>query len=304
VSIRAVTSRGALLAALALAACGEARGPAPAPRYVVGEPYQAGGLWRYPREQFDYLDTGLAVVAAPKRGGLTANGEAWDGTALAAGHRTLQLPAIARVTNLETGRSLLVRINDRGPEAPGRLIELTPRAATLLGGTAGAPFQVRVQLLEAESRALAGAGSAPPPMLAVAAAPRGGVQAETLAPPPGARESSRIRTAATGPAPVVAALAAPVTVPERLPEQVAQTSASPGLLYVECGSFSSLHYARLMQGNLATLQPEISTDYNAPRDRAFRVRLGPARSPAEADALLDRALRAGVSDARIVVDKP
>ncbi|CAH2604316.1 Rare lipoprotein A precursor [Rhodovastum atsumiense] len=300
-----MTQAARLLPVLLLAACvgGCHTGPrqaAPQPgRYVVGEPYQTGGLWRYPREQFEYADTGLAAVAgahAPQ----TANGETYDPTALAAGHRTLQLPALARVTSLETGRAVLVRINDRGPADPGRLIELTPRAAELLGGGKG-PLRVRVQLLEAESRAMAGA-LAEVPLLSVATAPRGGVQAESLAPPPGARQAVRVRGAAAGPVAQATGNAAVPTVPLRLPEQVWQQPADPGLLYIECGSFARLEYARVMQHTLAGLGPQVSTDYNAPRERAFRVRIGPFADTTQADAMLDRTLRAGVSDARIVVD--
>ena len=298
-------SRAALLPlalALALAGCGmQGRPPQPAPHYVVGEPYRAGEVWRYPREQFAYTDTGLAVVT--NRGeGLTADGELFDQGMLAAAHRTLQLPALARVTNLETGRAVLVRINDRGPEDPGRLIALTRRAATLLGASGSAPFRVRVQLMEAESRQLATAMATAAP-LQVAVAPRGTVAQESLAPPAGAVQSGRGRVAPGGPsvaaAPVAAASA---SVPLRLPEQVWQGTPAPGALYVECGTFARQEYAAIMQNTLAGLGARVSTDYNAPRDAAWRVRIGPLRDPAEADAALDRALRAGVSDARIVVD--
>ena len=84
---------------------------------------------------------------------LTADGEAFDPTALAAGHQTVQLPAIARVTNIENGRQILLRINDRGPAALGRILELTPRAAELLQATDGT--RIRVQVLTVESRSLA-----------------------------------------------------------------------------------------------------------------------------------------------------
>jgi rare lipoprotein A len=112
------------------------------------------------------------------------------------------------MTDLQTGRAVLVRINDRGPAEPGRLIAVTRRTAELLGEPGNAPFPVRLELQEAESRQLAAA----------------------LAPP-------------------------------------------------------------------APLQVEA-----APRDAAWQVRIGPLRDTAEADAVLDRALRAGVSDARIIVD--
>ncbi|MBX9701719.1 MAG: sporulation and cell division repeat protein, partial [Acetobacteraceae bacterium] len=121
---------------------------------MVGEPYQMGGLWSYPREEFALVETGIASVLPARRGGLTANGEARDDGALTAAHRTLQLPAIVAVTNLETGATLRVRVNDRGPERPGRVIGLSPRAATLLGIPAGGAAQVRVAVDGEASRAL------------------------------------------------------------------------------------------------------------------------------------------------------
>lgn len=291
-----------LLLALAVAGCVPRDVPVqPSPHYVVGEPYQAGGIWRYPREQFTYADAGLALVA-DRAAGLTADGEAFDQGVLAAAHRTLQLPVLARVTNLENGRAVLVRVNDRGPGNPGRLIAVTRRAAELLGASPSTPFQVRVQVMEAESRQLA-SGMAVAAPLQVAVAPRAGVKEETLAPPTGATSSGRGRVAAAFPsAPTAPQAAAPGSVPLRLPEQVWQMWAEPGVLYVECGTFARQEYAAIMRSRLADLGAHLSTDYNAPRDAAYRVRIGPLDDTAAADATLDRALRAGVSDARIVVD--
>ncbi|MEJ1976276.1 MAG: RlpA-like double-psi beta-barrel domain-containing protein [Acetobacteraceae bacterium] len=178
-----------LLAVLALAGCSLFRRPAPPTpaHYFIGNAYEAGRAWYYPREQSRYEATGLATIAAAHRG-LTADGETYDATALAAAHQTLQLPAIARVTNLENGRQVLLRLNDRGPASPTRLLALTPHAAGLLGASDGT--QIRVQLDEGMTRTLAdqlGGG----PTVAMASAPRGAVQAESLAPPPGARQSTR-----------------------------------------------------------------------------------------------------------------
>jgi rare lipoprotein A len=142
--------------------------PAPEVRYVVGPPYQADGVWRYPREQFDYDETGLAI-AIGAHGPFTTDGARYDPTALIAAHRTLQLPCVARVTNLETGLQVAVRIDDRGPEQPSRLLALSPRAITLLGaGSTPGVWRVRVEVLEAESRALADSvsGSQLPPLAA------------------------------------------------------------------------------------------------------------------------------------------
>lgn len=292
-----------LLGALALAGCHAVTSTSSPPKpgtYTVGEPYQAAGIWRYPHEQFSYSDSGLAVVT-PQRSGLTADGEPADPTALTAAHRTLQLPAIARVTNLETGRSLLVRLNDRGPEDPHRLVAVSPRAAQLLGA-GSAPFRVRVELMEAESHQVAG-GQVQEAHLEVSTAPQGGVQTETLAPPPGATASGRGHIAPAGPAVLPSQVGGKAPdVPLRLPEQVLQGSPAPGALYVELGSFARAEYASLMAARLVALGAQVSTDYNAPRESAFRVRIGPLRDTASADATLDRALRDGVSDARIVVD--
>ena len=112
---------------LLLAGCGLFGGGKPTPRYVIGEPYRLDGVWRYPREDFALTETALAAVY--ERRGLTANGETFDGGALAAAHPTLQLPALARVTNLENGRQIMVRVNDRGPDSAARSLGLTRHAA-------------------------------------------------------------------------------------------------------------------------------------------------------------------------------
>jgi rare lipoprotein A len=290
-----------LLASLAVGCTGRHAAENVQPRYVVGDPYQTGGVWRYPAEHFEYEETGLATVVG-RHPALTANGEAFSPSAMAAGHRTLQLPAIAQVTNLDTGRQVLVRINDRGPANPGRLIELTPRAAELLGATSGASFPVRVKVLEAESRQLAAALQETTPKLALAAAPAGDVTTETLAPPPGASQSAHVRKAAPAPQPRNLELPAAAAVPLRLPETVTQVPPRPGNLFVDAGRFGRLEYANILRARLASLGAQTTTSYDAPRDRAYQVRIGPFRDAAAADAMLDRTLRAGVSDARIIVE--
>jgi rare lipoprotein A len=211
----------------------------------------------------------------------------------------LQLPAIARVSNLENGLSILLRLNDRGPAAPGRMLELTPRAAAVLGAHDGT--QLRLVVQEAESRQLATALQGNGPDLAVATAPTGDIKAESLAPPTGVA-AGRVRAAPDAPKPVAAASAlATPPVPARLPEQALQGPVESGRLFIDAGAFSQAQYARLLAGRLAGLGAEVTTDYAAPRDRAYQVRLGPFGSVAEADAALDRARGAGVTDGRIIV---
>lgn len=283
-----------LLAAL-LAACG-----GPAPRYLVGDPYRMGGVWSYPREEFSGVETGLATRhAVPGWNARTANGEAWsDGRALGA-HRTLQLPAVVAVTNLENGRTLLLRVNDRGPADPGRVIGLSARAAGLLGLPAGGTAQVRVAVDGERSRALAEA--APPaerPPLPIEAAPRAAVVAESLDAPPGARSAAPARAVA----PLRQAAAEAVAPPPReipLPETVAQEAPRPGRLMVELGTLSRADAA----ARLAARAPGARVEAFGPRrDQQYRVRLGPFAGAAAADVALERTLAAGVSGARILVD--
>ena len=138
----------------ALAGCGPQQ--AQQPRALIGAPYQMGGVWSYPQEDFSLVQTGLATVIPDRfRSRTTTNGEVYDGAALMAAHRTLQLPAILRVTNLETGLEIEVRVNDRGPENPGRVIGLSRRAAELIGLRPGGTAQVRIAVNGEASRALA-----------------------------------------------------------------------------------------------------------------------------------------------------
>jgi rare lipoprotein A len=182
---------GALLLG-ALAGCAPRQQTAQ-PRLQIGAPYQMGGVWSYPREDFGLTQTGLASVAADTRTGRrTANGETHDPMALMAAHRTLQMPAILRVTNLETGLEIEVRVNDRGPTNPGRVVELSRRAGELIGLRPGGAAQVRIEVNGEASRALAaGLPSPETPRIEVAAAPVAAVQREDLAPPHRAPRTTR-----------------------------------------------------------------------------------------------------------------
>ena len=94
--------------------------------YKVGTPYKIKGVWYYPKVDYSYDETGIGAWYGPNfHQKLTANGEIFDQNALSAAHRTLPMPSVVRVTNLQNGRALVVRINDRGPFAHGRIIDLS-----------------------------------------------------------------------------------------------------------------------------------------------------------------------------------
>lgn len=103
-------------------------------RDQIGKPYQVRGKWYYPKEELGYSKVGGASWYGDAfHGRLTANGEIYDMTHLTAAHPTMPLPSYARVTNKKNGASVIVRVNDRGPYAHGRIVDLSRKAAELLG---------------------------------------------------------------------------------------------------------------------------------------------------------------------------
>ncbi len=113
--------------------------------YTVGEPYRVAGKTYIPRDNPRYSKVGLASwYGSAFHGRLTANGEIYDVNGLTAAHPTLPLPSYVRVTNLVNGRSLVVRVNDRGPFAHNRLIDVSERAADMLGFRQDGTAKVRV----------------------------------------------------------------------------------------------------------------------------------------------------------------
>jgi rare lipoprotein A len=102
-------------------------------RDQLGKPYKVRGVWYYPKEEKGYRKVGGASWYGDAfHGRLTANGEIYDQTHLTAAHPTMPLPSYARVTNMENGSSVIVRVNDRGPYHRGRIIDLSRRAAEML----------------------------------------------------------------------------------------------------------------------------------------------------------------------------
>src|SRR6202012_947764 len=105
-----------------------------------------------PSEDYSYDETGMASWYGDDfNKGKTANGEIFNKNELTAAHKTLPLPTLARVTNLDNGRSIVVRINDRGPFSGARIIDVSQRAAQLLGFESQGTAKVRVQVLASES---------------------------------------------------------------------------------------------------------------------------------------------------------
>jgi rare lipoprotein A len=273
--------------------------------YKVGVPYQIGDTWYYPREQPDYDETGVASWYGPSfYGHRTANGETYTAGDLTAAHRTLPMPVNVRVTNLDNGKSLVVRVNDRGPFAKGRIIDLSERAAELLGYKAQGTARVRVQFV---ARADLDGGSPPqdttPPAIAsaVPAAPTVRVASTALDAVPGATVVPPRPVAANPlPAPVIpTADAAVATQPTGIVTEVPVPVATH--LYVQAGAFTSYQNAVRLQTRLGAGM-QISSITSSGRT-LYRVRSGPFDDVGDADKALARVSAAGSNDAHIVVDR-
>lgn len=272
----------------------------PNPHYVLEKSYQKRTIWYYPRESFDLVETGLASVAASGPARLTADGEVFDQAALAVAHKTLQLPAVARLTNLENGRQVVVRVNDRGSGDPHRVVEVTERTAELLQMPRQGVARVRLTVLPVESHAVID-GMAGTFSLAITAAPRDGVvQVAELPPPPGVRQGTG-RAASASAGHVAAADPLVSAKPVQLPETVTRTAPSPGGLYVHLDTFEDFQYASVQQARMSFAGARIVSSVQG-RTHLFQVVIGPLPDVAHADHVLDQAFAIGIPDARIVVE--
>jgi rare lipoprotein A len=266
------------------------------PGYKVGNPYQVDGVWYYPAINYDYDETGVASWYGPGFvGHATASGEVYDQNAMTAAHKTLPLPTMVRVTNLENGRQIQLRINDRGPFVNNRIIDLSRRAAQLLGLEQAGTAKVRVQVMAEESRALAVAAGAgeeagvPKP----SAAPLAKVTTETL---PG---STKPAATAGGTIKPIVLGSAPVPQPSTT---VVQQPVHATNLFIQAGAFLQMSNADRLRAKLASVAAARVVPVQLGAQRFYRVRLGPIATVEQADAMLGRVIAMGNKDARLIVE--
>ncbi|MGE5203425.1 MAG: septal ring lytic transglycosylase RlpA family protein [Acidobacteriota bacterium] len=278
--------------------------------YKVGKPYQVDGIWYYPHEDLSYDETGIASwYGEAFHGRYTANGEIFDLNGLTAAHHTLPLPTIVQVTNLENGRSLTLRVNDRGPFARGRIIDVSRQAAQLLGFEKQGTAKVHVRLLEPETleaQAVArrnGTEEGPRTQVQVAqAAPRSAVDTQALAPLLGTQATSQPSSSANSARAAVADPPGP-PVEQPLSGKVTQAAARPNSrIYVQAGAFAQMDNAHRVQQRVASFAAASISGIRVNGQNLFRVRLGPVENVQDADRLLAKVLAAGLVDAQIVVD--
>ena len=263
-------------------------------RYKVGSPYTIRGRKYYPAVDYDYDKKGIASWYGPNfNGKQTANGEIFYQNELTAAHKTLPLPSIVRVTNLENGRSLIVRVNDRGPYAHSRIIDMSKRSAELLGFRKQGVAKVRVQVLEAESRMVADAA-------------RNGRDTRGMEVPMNNRNykpakvtqvSTRAQNANNMP-----------NIPGRVkggkfyPDpMVSEFAVGKPRIYVQMGSFTSRENAMKYASSLEKYGRAQVHSVTLDGVSYYRVRLPNATVPA-ADSLLEKIIADGHESALIIVD--
>jgi len=287
--------------------------PAPAARgrYKTGDPYQVGGIWYVPHDQPNYDQTGIASWYGDAFNmKATANGEIFDMNQFSAAHTTLPLPSMVEVTNLDNGKKLTLRVNDRGPFVGGRVIDLSRAAAHELGYERQGTARVRVRYV----------GPAP------LAGPEAGVRYAKVTPPAYAPTFTQV--AAHRPADEdifaepTAASTAPPAAPHRglqvevkplvaPPEPVSVSSLSSlpaaarpratvaeAAYRIQAGAFSDPANARHAADQLsaaATVEP-----FQKNGATLYRVLLPGPSDEAEAYALRDKVAQSGFGDARVV----
>ncbi|HEY6578330.1 MAG TPA: septal ring lytic transglycosylase RlpA family protein [Rhizomicrobium sp.] len=268
--------------------------------YKVGAPYEEAGVWYTPRVQTDYDETGIASWYGPNfYGRRTANGEVFDGDALTAAHPTLPMPVNVRVTNLENGRSLVLRVNDRGPFVDGRIIDVSPHAAQLLGFYGKGTAKVRVTYLaRADGSGRAAVEPASTVAAAAIAAPTGPVQVASLDPVAGAPASEAVDESAAESSPPASADSSPDA-----PDATPRAESATHHLYVQAGAFADRAHAQRMCDRLSVAGNLTISSIDTNGRVLYRVRIGPFDDIGAADAALARLAGLGGNGARIVVDQ-
>ena len=262
--------------------------------YKVGDPYEVNGVWYVPQEDPLYAENGIASwYGHPFHGLHTANGEIYDMNALSAAHKTLPMPTFVRVTNLENGRSLILRVNDRGPFVNGRIIDVSRRSARLLGFAEKGTARVRVEAVSGPSENLVVAAQLPQPpgSMNVAAAPRPVVAVDVLEPVPGVPA-----------APQYSRLGSPVLASAALPPQVTLVKVAETAMFVQAGAFSLYETANDLRLELNHLGNVTVSSVDVNGRQLYRVRVGPLDNVPRADATLAMVMARGYTEARIVVD--
>lgn len=266
-----------------------------APVKATSRPYQIKGIWYYPQSHYEYDETGIASYYGGGdvfHGRPTATGKIFDMNGITAAHKTVPLPCIAEVTNLENGRQITVEVNDRGPFVAGRIIDVSRRVAQLLGFEGRGTAQVRVRTLVPETLAL---NNIAPSNVMLAAAPP-----VPVTPP----------LPASSILPVVATASAFPQVLDSFekPDLVATSSAPPQPsqppargIFVDVGGYDTPEEAAAISKRLASVADSPIQPVQNKGPKPYAVRMGPLASMSTANQILDQLAEAGHLMSRITI---
>ena len=272
------------------------------PFYKIGNPYQVGGVWYYPERDLAYDETGIGSWYGDEFAGrLTANGEIFDPNMVTAAHKTLPMPSVVRVTNLDNGKSLVVRINDRGPFVAGRIIDLSREAARLIGYRDQGIARVRVQVLAEQTlrlEKLAKNGNFTEITGDVSAMPTVAAVEQP--------EVSMTATSSSGKTVDSEVGNDNVSALELLARsrvgQVITVAPIETQIWVQVGAFYAEHNASNVLAKVEGVGAGQVSSVDVSGQTLHRVRIGPLNSVEAADRALDGVIGLGFSGARIVVD--
>jgi len=273
----------------ALAACSSSNktyqsSGVPNPTYKVGKPYKVAGKVYRPQADPTYDRVGLASWYGPQfHGRKTANGDIFNMNSLTAAHTTLPMPSYVRVTNLDNNRWLILKINDRGPFVGNRLIDVSRRAAQLLGFEKKGVTRVRVEAVNG---------------------PRGDLPRQTMAQNQ-ARQSPHKAVEKTVPVAARKNLSSPSVEVVRLKDgpQSAQTQDAGGKkIYIQVGAYADERNAEKVVGHVNHISPTKIDQVDVNGQNLYRVRIGPHPTVKLAEVILGRILSLGHNTARIIMD--
>lgn len=320
-----------ILMILVVAGCSSNSKRTAAPLKATSRPYTIKGIRYQPQHHYEYEESGLASYYGVRdgfHGKKTATGETFNAHDLTAAHKTLPIPSVVRVTNLDNGRALMLKVNDRGPFHDGRIIDVSQKAAKMLGFYMKGTANVKVECIVEESLALQGkpldhmptmiaqanipeAGEIPPAkhraidqsrlpvqmMLAQASPGPTGREVPTPKKRPGWTAVKELLT------PAEKGMAYASAKYNEKPSTSIATAARPSGIFIQAGTFSKYNNAHRLTQKLKPLTKGVPVRLNTVavnKTPMFTVRLGPVQNSVEAEQLIKRMSQAGYYDAKII----
>ncbi len=249
--------------------------------YKIGNPYVINGVKYFPKLDLTYDKTGIASwYGKDFHGKRTANGEIYNMNALTAAHKTLPMPTYVQVINLENGRSIVVRVNDRGPFVNNRIIDMSRRGAQLLGFQKQGIAKVRVKVI-------------------------GDTNESFISKKPNTSQEEKNQVIA---APIKTVTSKPINENSdslNKKKNIALIALEPlesTDIFIQFGSFVLYNNANKLSAKLSPFGETKITSVIYKNKEFFRVRMGPIKNIELADKILEEVILNGFINAKIIID--